>query len=60
MMGMLLLVYDLFGPLKALYGEATRLTVMNSCLDRIEEVLDETELPDGGCMDMKLFIRHIV
>lgn len=48
MMGMLLLVFDLFGPLKALYGEATRLTVMNSCLDRIEEVLDETELPDGG------------
>ena len=48
MVGMLLLVFDLFGPLKALYGEATRLTVMNSCLDRIEEVLDETELPDGG------------
>lgn len=48
MMGMLLLVFDLFGPLKALYGEAARLTVMNSCLDRIEEVLDETELPDGG------------
>ncbi len=38
----------MFGPLKALYGEAARLTVMNSCLDRIEEVLDETELPDGG------------
>src|SRR5699024_8395374 len=30
------------------YGESSRLTVMNSCLDRIETVLNETELPDTG------------
>lgn len=45
---MLLFVFDLFGPLKALYGEATRLTVMNAALDRIEAVLDEPELSDNG------------
>lgn len=28
LLGVLLFVFDLFGPLKALYGEATRLTVM--------------------------------
>ena len=32
LLGVLLFVFDLFGPLKALYGEATRLTVMNACL----------------------------
>lgn len=48
LMGLLLFIFDLFGPLKALYGEAARLTVMNSCLDRIEEVLEEAELPDEG------------
>jgi ATP-binding cassette subfamily B protein len=48
LLGVLLFVFDLFGPLKALYGEASRLTVMNSCLDRIEEVLKEQELPDTG------------
>ncbi len=48
LLGVLLFVFDLFGPLKALYGEASRLTVMNAALDRIEEVLDETELPDKG------------
>ena len=48
LLGVLLFVFDLFGPLKALYGEATRLTVMNAALDRIEAVLDETELPDNG------------
>lgn len=48
LLGVLLFVFDLFGPLKALYGEATRLTVMNAALDRIEEVLEETELPDTG------------
>ena len=48
LLGVLLFVFDLFGPLKALYGEASRLTVMNAALNRIEEVLNETELPDKG------------
>ena len=47
-LGVLLFVFDLFGPLKALYGEASRLTVMNAALDRIETVLEEPELPDTG------------
>ena len=47
-LGVLLFVFDLFGPLKALYGEASRLTVMNAALDHIEAVLDEPELPDTG------------
>ncbi len=46
--GMMLFVFDVFGPIKALYNEGTRLIVMNSCLDRIEEVLNEKELPDNG------------
>ena len=47
-LGVLLFVFDLFGPLKALYGEASRLTVMNAALDRIEAVLKEPELTDAG------------
>ena len=48
LLGVLLFVFDLFGPLKALYGEASRLTVMNAALDRIEAILNEKELPDTG------------
>lgn len=48
LLGVLLFVFDLFGPLKALYGEATRLTVMDAVLDRTCDVLVETELPDTG------------
>ena len=48
LLGVLLFVFDLFGPLKALYGEATRITVMNAALDRTCDVLVETELPDTG------------
>ena len=48
LLGVLLFVFDLFGPIKALYSHATRLTVMNSCMDRIEEVFGEKELPDNG------------
>ena len=43
-----ILLFDLFGPIKALYTQATRLTVMNSCMDRIEEVFSRPELPDEG------------
>lgn len=48
LLGILLFVFDIFWPLKALYGEATRLTVMNAALDHIESVLNESELPDTG------------
>ena len=46
--GMLLFVFELFSPLKAFYGQVARLTVMNACLDRIEAIFDEPELPNDG------------
>ena len=46
--GVMLFVFDLFGPMKALYGQSSRLTVMNSCMDRIEEVFAKVELSDKG------------
>jgi len=46
--GIILFVFDIFGPIKVLYGEAARFTVMNSCIDRIEELFDVTELSDSG------------
>lgn len=52
LLGVLLFVFDLFGPLKALYGEATRLTVMNAALDRTCDVLAEMELPDTGTVHL--------
>lgn len=46
--GVLLFIFELFSPLKAFYGQITRLTVMSSCLDRIEAVLEEKQLEDNG------------
>ena len=48
LIGLMLFVFDLFGPLKALYGGSTRLTVMNSCMDRMEDVFAREELNDNG------------
>ena len=48
LIGVLLFVFELFGPVKALYSQSPRLTVMNSCMDRIEAVFAEIELPDQG------------
>jgi ATP-binding cassette subfamily B protein len=46
--GVLLFVFDVFAPLKAFYGQSPRLTVMNSCLDRLEAVFAEKRLSDNG------------
>ncbi|MFV0528259.1 MAG: ABC transporter ATP-binding protein [Lachnospiraceae bacterium] len=46
--GILLLAFDLFAPVKALYSSIPLLAIMNSCMDRIDAVFDEPELPDIG------------
>jgi ATP-binding cassette subfamily B protein len=46
--GVLLFVFDVFAPLKSFYGQSPRLTVMNSCLDRLEAVFAEKPLPNEG------------
>jgi ATP-binding cassette subfamily B protein len=46
--GVLLFVFDVFAPLKSFYSQSPRLTVMNSCLDRLEAVFAEKQLPNEG------------
>ncbi len=46
--GLMLFIFDLYVPVYALYNESTRLTVMNACMDRIEEVMKVPELKDEG------------
>lgn len=52
-LGMLLFLFDLFVPMRTFYDQATRLTVMNACMDRIEAVFAEDELDDSGCEALK-------
>ena len=47
-LGTLLFAVNLFIPIKSFYANCTRLTVMDSCLDRIEAVFNENELNDTG------------
>lgn len=48
LIGMMLFLFDLFAPIKTFYSQIARLTVMDSCLDRIDEVFEQMELPDKG------------
>ena len=52
LVGVILFVSDLFGPIKSLYTQATRLTVMNRCMDRIglwrEETAGQWEILHSG------------
>lgn len=50
LIGVILFVFDLFAPIKAFYSQNSRLTVMNSCMDRIEDVFSQKELLDKGQM----------
>ena len=50
--GLLLFVFDVFQPIRQYNGDAARLAIMGKCIDRIEEVLQEPELPDFGTQRM--------
>lgn len=52
LLGVLLFVFEIFNPIKALFQESASLSIMNSCLDRMDEVLLETELPDTGKQEL--------
>lgn len=59
LLGLLMFVFNIFGPLKSLYSQATRLTVMSSCLDRIEEVFETEELSDTGTKKITKKNSHV-
>ena len=47
--GIMLFAFSLFAPLKHMYQMDTQIAIMKTCLDRLQAVLDEPELPDDGC-----------
>lgn len=47
LIGVLLFVLEIFGPLKALFADSANLTIMDSCLNRIETLFTQEELPEG-------------
>ncbi|MCR5482262.1 MAG: ABC transporter ATP-binding protein/permease [Clostridia bacterium] len=44
--GVMLFMLDVFVPLRVLYMDSEKLTIMDKCLDRIETVMGQEELPD--------------
>ena len=46
--GVMLFAFNLFAPLKHMYLQDARITLMKSSLDRIQEVLDQPRLADDG------------
>jgi len=47
-LGILLFLLDIFVPLRILYMDSEKLTIMDKCIDRIEGILREKELPNKG------------
>lgn len=47
--GIMLFAFSLFAPLKHMYQQDTQIAIMKTCLNRLQAVLDEPELPDDGC-----------
>ena len=47
-LGVTLFMLNVFIPLRVAYMESEKITIMDKCLDRIEEVMNESELSDSG------------
>ena len=47
LIGMVLFVMDLFMPARAFFAQISRLTVMDACMDRIDQVFAQKPLPNG-------------
>lgn len=52
LIALLLFVLGFFIPLRALTGEAVLLSIMNSCLDRVNELLNVKELSNEGTKNL--------
>lgn len=50
--GTVLFLFSAFSAVKHLYQQSTRLTIMKSCLDRIDEVFAESEIDDHGTAEI--------
>lgn len=48
LVGVVFFVFMMFTPIKSLYINAVRLTVMDACLNRINDILNEKQLDDIG------------
>ncbi len=46
--GVMLFAFNLFAPIKHLYQQDARMTIMNNCLDRLQSVFDESPIEDTG------------
>lgn len=51
-LGMMLFLFGVFTAVRHLYQQSTRLTIMKACLDRIEALFAEPELPDDGTQQL--------
>ena len=51
-LGMMLFLFSVFTAIRHLYQQSTRLTIMKACLDRIDALFAEDELPDTGTMQI--------
>ena len=47
-LGVMLFILDIFIPLRVVYMDSEKLTIMDKSLDRIDEVMSEVELPDDS------------
>ncbi|MBQ8488291.1 MAG: ABC transporter ATP-binding protein [Pseudobutyrivibrio sp.] len=47
-LGTMLFVLDIFIPLRVVYMDSEKLTIMDKCLDRIDSVMNELELSDDS------------
>lgn len=58
--GALLFAFNLFGPLKHLYGQSSQISIMTTSLNRLEAVLAEPHIEDAGTTMLPDTYEHVL
>ena len=58
-LGVMLFILDIFIPLRVVYMDSEKLTIMDKCLDRIDAVMSEAELPDDSDRKVSMLSTQI-
>ena len=58
--GVMLFAFNLFGPLKHMYGLSTQISIMRTALDRLDAVFAEEQIADTGSAQLPARGNHAI
>lgn len=58
--GVMLFAFNLFGPMRHLYGQSSQISIMTCALNRLEAVFAEAQIEDAGTKMLPCTYKHVL